>query len=196
MHGCLLEIRQIDGNLRQVARFQFHAHRFHVAQSARRKTDGLGNLLRDPHVGRVQVHVVGDQELARAHDGYPGGGVHFRLTYVRQPVVILLHFLAQPFELSSPHVFQVHAVGPGGRRFVKENGNAIAVPDLFAHAPSQRHAIFNRHAIDRNKGHHVGRSHARMGARMLCQVDQFHRFTDAQQRGFSHRLRLSRQGNH
>ena len=58
MHGRLLKIRQIDGNLRQVARLQLHPHRLRVPQSTGREANRFGNLVRNPHIGRVQVHVV------------------------------------------------------------------------------------------------------------------------------------------
>ncbi len=122
--------------------------------------------------------------------------MQLRLAHIRLPVMIFLQLFAQPFELPSPHVFQVHAVRPRRRRFVKKYRYPVALPDFIAHAPRQRHAILNRYAFDGNKRQHIRRAYARVRPRMFCQIDQFHGLAGSQNGRFRHRVRIPRQRDH
>ncbi len=110
--------------------------------------------------------------------------------------MVLLQLFAQPFELPSPHIFQIYALRPHRRRFVKKHRNPVALPDIVSHPSGQRHAIFDGHAIDGNKRQHVRRAHARMRARVFRQVDQFHGLAGSQQSRFRHCVRLACQRDH
>src|SRR5260370_33677565 len=94
-------------------------------------------------MGRIEIHVVGDEELPRADYGHPGSGMHIWFANIRLAVVVLLQLFAQAFELPSAHIFEIGAVRPRRRRFVKKHWNQGALPDFGAHTPRQRHAILN-----------------------------------------------------
>ncbi len=110
--------------------------------------------------------------------------------------MIFLQLFLHPFELSAPHIFQVHAFRLGRRRFVKENRNPVAPPQFISHIPRQRDAIIQRPPFYRNKRNHIRRSHPRMRTPMKIHVDQFDRLARAQNRRLRHGVRLSRQSNH
>ena len=50
MDGRLLEISQVNGNLRQVASAQVHSHGFHVTQAAVREPNILADAIGDADV--------------------------------------------------------------------------------------------------------------------------------------------------
>ncbi len=122
--------------------------------------------------------------------------MHFRLAYVRLPLVIFLQLFLHSFELSAPHIFQVHVFRLGRRRFIEEDRNSVPFPDFISHIPRQRHAIIQGDALHRNKRHHIGSANSRMRTLVNIHVNQFHRFARAQNRRLGHRIRLPRQSNH
>jgi len=73
------------------------------------KTGSPSQSVRNADIRRIQIDVVGHQELARAHHCHSRRGCSFG-----SPTSAAGHdfssVFAQPFELPSPHVFQVHAV--------------------------------------------------------------------------------------
>ena len=196
MYRRLFEIRQVDGHLCQVARFQLDPHRLHIPQPARRKPDRFRDFVRDADIGGIEIHVVGNQEFPCAHHGYPGRGVQLRFANIRLTVVVLFKLFAQPFELPAPHVFKIYALRPCRRRFVKKYRYPVTLPDFVAHQPRQRHAILDGHTIDGNKRQHVRRAHAWMRTFVFRQVDQLHGLAGAQKRRFRHRVWFARQRDH
>src|SRR5262249_30653817 len=81
------------------------------------------------------------------------------------------------FELPTANVFQILALGSGGRGLVEIDWHLIALPDLLADLTSHGDAIFDGHAFDWYKRHHVGRSHAGMRALVLVEVNQLRSLT-------------------
>ena len=79
--------------------------------------------------------------------------------------------VADSFELSAANVLEVLTLRRRGGRFIEVDGNLVPLPYLLAHVPRHSHAIFNRDALNRNEGHHVGGSHPRMRTLMLIQID-------------------------
>ncbi len=122
--------------------------------------------------------------------------MQLRFPNIGQTIVIPLHFLAQPFELSSADIFQVGPFRPARRRFVKINRNPVPLPDFLASSPRQRHAIFQRNPFDRNKGHYVSSANARVRPAVFRQIDQLQSFAHAQQGRLGNRVRITRQRNH
>ena len=120
----------------------------------------------------------------------------FRLPDIRLPLEVPLQLFAQPFELPAAHIFQVHAIRPRGRRFIKKHWYAVAFPNFVPDAPRQRHAIVQRHALNGDKWQHIRRAHSRMRAGVLGEVDQLHGFACALKCSLSHRIRFSRQRHH
>ena len=62
--------------------------------------------------------------------------------------------------------------------------------------PRHRNTILNRHPIDRNERHHVGRAHARMRPLMHIQIDQLRRLPHSANRRLLNRLALAYQRDH
>jgi len=62
--------------------------------------------------------------------------------------------------------------------------------------PRHGHAIFNRHAINRNKRHHIRRPHPRMRPLMHIQINQFRGLAHPANRRFLNLLPLAHQCNH
>ena len=195
MHGRGFEIGEIDGNLREIARFQGHAHRFYVAQTAGRKANGFGNFVGDGDIRGIQVDVVGDEEFARADDGGARGGMELGIADVGATVRIALQVFAQAFELPATNVFKIYAIGAGGRGFVEKYRDAVAFPDFVADSPGERDAIVERHSFDGNEGHHVGGSHARVSALMRSEIDERGSFGDTAQRRFGNGIGIAGEGH-
>ena len=193
MDGSLLEIGQVDGDLRQAARFQVHTHGFSIAQPAAREANGFGDLVGSSDIRSIQIDVVGDQEFSCAHDGCPGGGMQPWLAHIGRPVGIGQHFLAQAFELPSADIFKVGAFGPQRRSLVEVDGNTVALPDFAANFLGQHNAVFNCHAFDGDEGNHVGGSQARVCPGVARQVNQLSCFADPAQRGLGYGLGLTGQ---
>ena len=59
-----------------------------------------------------------------------------------------------------------------------------------------RHAIFQRHAVDGDKRNHVGRTHARVRARVRSQVNQLCRLANPANRRFLNGVSFAHQRNH
>ena len=79
--GRLLKVGEVHRDLRQPAHGE--AGGLHVAQSAVREAHGFGDLLGDLDVGGVQINVVRDEELARAHHGSARRRMNPRIAEVR-----------------------------------------------------------------------------------------------------------------
>src|SRR6202021_2423679 len=71
MQGRLLKIGHVDGNLREIARAQIHAHGFHVAQAAIREANVLADFLSDFEVGSIEIDVVSAKKFAGSADAAP-----------------------------------------------------------------------------------------------------------------------------
>ena len=191
--GSLLKVGQVHRNLRQPADQKSRA--FDEAHAAARKADRFGDLLRNLDVGGVEKNVVSNQKFARANDRRSGRRMHPGFTIIGFARRVGYDVRANAFELSAPDVFQVLPLGRGCRRFVEVNRDLISLPDLFAHVPRHGHTVFNGHAIDRNEGHDVRRTHAGMRSLVPVQVDQLCRLADAANRGLLDRFPLPHQSD-
>src|SRR2546426_11733078 len=100
-----------------------------MAQSARREPDGFGDLVRDLDIGGVEIHVVSDEKLSGPHHRHSSRGMKFWFPNVRLPVEVFFQLLAQPFELSPPHILEIDALRPCSCRFIKEHLDAVTLPD-------------------------------------------------------------------
>ena len=69
----------------------------------------------------------------------------------------------------------------------------MPLPNFRTDVPRHRHAIFNRHTVDWNKGDYVRRSHAGMRASVDIQVDQFGGFAHPANCGFLNGLPIAHQ---
>jgi hypothetical protein len=87
--------------------------------------------------------------------------------------------------LSATNIFKVYAVRAQCGSFVEENRDAIALPDFVADTASERDAILECHAFDRNEGNNVGGTYPGMRAGMVIHVDEFKGAARAKDRGFA-----------
>src|SRR5208337_2034082 len=171
VHGSLLKVGQVHGNLGQTAHQESGA--LHKAQTAIGETHGLRDFFRDLNVGRVEEDVVSDEKLARAHDGCARCRMHAGLAKIRAAGRIGRDLGADAFELPATDVLQILALRRGGGGFVKIDGNLEALPDFFADMASHGDAVFNGDAVDRDEGDDVSSAHAGMGASVGVEVNQF-----------------------
>src|SRR5258708_26167102 len=84
--------------------------------------------------------------------------MQLRLSDVPQAAVLTLDLFAKTLELSAANIFEVRALRELGGRFIKIDGDAIALPDFLAYPSRQRHAILQRYSFDRDEWHHVRRA--------------------------------------
>ena len=145
-------------------------------------------------VGGIEGDVVGHEEFTGADDGGTGpwvvGGWE-----IRRPVGIL-ELLRQALVLAPPHLGQVAALGARGGGFVEVDRDGELFRHARAQASRQLGAILHAQAFHGDKGHHVGSSHARMGAMLLAHVDDLGGFGDAREGTLQHRLGLAHKGDH
>ena len=90
----------------------------------------------------------------------------------------LFDLLGHPFELSFAYGGQILAVRRRSRFLVEEYGQGIPLSHLLGHLFREGNGFVHRRVLDRDKRHHIYRSHAGMLAAMLVQVDQFHGYAD------------------
>ena len=121
----LLEVGQVHRDLGHAAHQESRA--LDEAQAAGRKAHGLGDLLRNGDVGRVEKDVVGDERLARAHHGRAGGGMDARLAEIGLARGVGGNFVANALELAAADVFKILALGRGGGGFVEIDRNLEAL---------------------------------------------------------------------
>src|ERR1700691_3671324 len=184
--GGLLEVGEVHGDLRQIARRQRHTHGFDVTESAGGEADGLGDTLRDFDIGGVQVDVVRDQEFARASDGGAGGGMQFGVAEIGEAIGIGAHLVAQAFELAAADVFQIDAVGAAGGGFIEIHGHLQAFPQTHAEFVRQAHAIFERDTFHWHERHHIDGADAGVDAFVCTEVDEADGSLDSAVGGFDY----------
>ena len=83
-------------------------------------------------------------------------------------------------------------MGSRGRLLVQEDGQLVATGHFLANFARQGNGLFHRHALNRNKRHHIDGTHTRVLSLVVVQVDQFYCHADgfddclAQGFGFAH----------
>src|SRR5205823_7612038 len=117
MDGRLLKVSQVHGDLGLASHQK--SRTFHISKATGRKPDGLGDLLRDLDVGRVQKNVIGDQELASSHNACSRGGMKTGFAEVRFPRRIGDDFSTNALELSTPDVLEILALRRSSCGFVQ-----------------------------------------------------------------------------
>ena len=191
--GRLAEVGEVHRDLRAAIHEQ--AQPFDIAQPARRMPNGLGDFLGDVHIARGEIHVEGDQRIARADDGCSrrakSGGTEIGLAL---GVGFDLGF--EPLVLTFADVFEIGAFGTSCRRFIQIDGDAEFVPDALTQPFGQCDAIVHAGATERDERDHVRRADARMRARVAVQVDQFGGGLDGAEGGVLHRERRTCQRQH
>ena len=164
MQRSLLEVGHVDGNLREMARAEVHAHGLYVTQAAIREADVLADFFGDFDVGSIEVDIVGDEKFARADDSSSGGGMQALVADVRSAIGIFRHFGEQAFKLAFADIFKIGAFGALRGSLVEIDGNFVALPDFAADFFREGHAIFDGDAFDGDEWDYVGCAHARMCA--------------------------------
>ena len=193
VHGSLLEVGQVHGNLGHAAHQESRG--FDVAQAAGGKAYGLGDLFGYGDVRGVQKDVVGHEKLARAHHGGSGRGMHAWLTEVRLARRVGCNVVTNSLELAATNVLQILPFGRRRRGFVEIDRDLEALPDFGAHVAGHGNAIFNCHAVDGDEGNYISRAHARVRASVLGEVDQLGGLAHAAQDGFLNGFPLAHQRN-
>jgi hypothetical protein len=79
--------------------------------------------------------------------------------------------ITNSLKLPAANVLEILALRRCCSGFIKIHRDLEPLCDLGAHVLCHRHAVFNRHAVNRDKWNDIGRTHARMRSSVLCQVD-------------------------
>src|SRR5690242_7764447 len=114
MHRRLLEISEVDGNLREMARFEVDSHGLNVAEAAGGKPYGFCDSIGYGDVRRVQVDVVGDEEFSGPDDDRASRRMDSRIADIRSAIRIARKIVAEAFELAFADIFEIDAVGALG----------------------------------------------------------------------------------
>ena len=181
MQRRAIDVDEIHRDLRLTV--DLEAKPLHVAEPARRSTHGLGDFLRDGHVGGVaKVDVVRDEKGTRAD----GDGARRRVNAARSEVGIAVGIRAdlgtQTLELSASHVREVLAIGACGGALVQKDRDLELAADALTEGSRERDAVFHRAALERHEGHDVGGTHAGMLAAVRVEIDMLARRLDAGER--------------
>ena len=137
-----------------------------------RLADRARDRLRERGIGRLQVHVVGDQEEARADRGGARRRVDPVRALVGDALGVLADPLAQPLELALPDVGEALARRPRGGVGVEEDGDLELLPDPRAEPLRVPDAVLHRAVLERDERDHVRRAHPRVLALVLREVEQ------------------------
>jgi len=167
----LFEVGEVHGNLRLSS--DQEAGALNETQTAVGEADGLGNLLGNVDVGRVEKNVVGDERFAGADDGGSGGGMEAAFSVIGFARGVGGDIGANAFKLAAANVLKVLALGRRGSGFVKVDRNVEALVDFGGNVARHGNTVFEGDAVDGDKRDDVGGSHARMRALMLGEVDEF-----------------------
>src|ERR1700692_3277096 len=122
-----------------------------MAQTAGREADGFGDFIGYANICGVEVHVVGNQEFARADDRRARCGMQFWFANVGLAVEIALQIFAEALELPAPDVFKIYTVRTGSGGFVEKYWDAVALPYFIANPPGECDAVVECDSFDRDE---------------------------------------------
>ena len=117
--------------------------------------------------------------------------MEFRPAEIRRPFRVGADRFPQAFELTPPDKGKVDAVRPRRGQLVQIGRYRKLVGDLLGQSLGNLDALLHRHAGNRHERHDVGRTHARVLALVLVQVNQLGRDPDRPESGVEHRFRLA-----
>jgi hypothetical protein len=155
----------------------------------------VGNLVGVAAVGRVQVDVVGDQELAGADRGRAGPAVERRRPEIRFPFGTG-QLVGETLVLAGPHVGQVAPLGAAGRVLVQVHGDAQLVANASADRARNSCTIIHGDAGDGHEGADVGGPEAGVLPFVFGHVDQGCCRLDGAERGLLDRTGRPDKSNH
>jgi hypothetical protein len=98
------------------------------------------------------------------------------------------HLVAKPLELAAADVGQVLAIGSRRGALVEEYRNLELASDAFAERASKDDAVFHRRSLEGNERNDVGRTHARMLAGVMIEIDALARDANTRERGVDRAL--------
>src|SRR5258708_7293170 len=172
-HGCEVEIGDIHADLR--AAVGDNADGFDSVQAAVGGADIAGDGASGGDVGSLEVNVVGNEEAAGSDGAGSGGLVEVGAADVGAARGVAAGSVAQTFELTAAHVFELNAVGAGGSGSVKVDGYAVASPDEEAGLTGEDGALGERRSAYGDEGDDVGGADAGMDALLFGEIDEFGR---------------------
>ena len=184
-HWRTVEVGEVHRDLRQT--FHQNTHTLYEMETAGRVAHAAGNLLGDADVGSVEEDVIGDQGLAGA-DHSRAGRTHSFGSQIGLVVGVGGDGLFDALKLAVTNVFQVNTVFSDGGILVIINRDVERIRDTLAKPARHLDALLHGYAGDWHKRHNIGRSHARVFALMMVEVDQLRRPGNAEVGGFFNRL--------
>ena len=144
---------------------------------------------------RVQVDVVGDQEVSCPDSRCAGGGVERRRSVIGLPLRIL-KLLGKTFVLASTDVREIPAACIMGSVLVAVDGNAQLCSYALGQGACQDDGLLHRDARDRDKWAHIRSAEARVLPLVKAHIDELCRTADAVERGFEDLGRLADESHH
>ena len=130
------------------------------------------------HRLRVEVHVVGDEEIPRPDDGRAGSFVEHRRSEIRLPGR-LLDLLEEAFVFAGTNDREIRARRIARRFLVEINRDLQLLADPFAQRFGARDRFLPTHVAHRDERTNIGRAHPRMRALLFAHVDQFRGLLDS-----------------
>src|SRR4051812_17654247 len=170
-HGCDVEVGDIHTDLR--AAVGDDTDGFDSVEAAVGGADIAGDGAGCGDVGSLEVNVVGDEEAASSDGARSGSFVKVGAAYVGAAGGIAACGVAQAFELTATHIFELNAIGAGGGGSVEVDGDAVAAPDEEAGLAGEHGAFGKRGSADRDEGDDVGGTDAGMHTLLLGEIDEF-----------------------
>ena len=220
MQRCLLDVRQVHGNLRDSVLFDVPTNGLHVLQHSR-NADGLtagiqhrfskrrpvfrfdpsvfSHIKRDricsSHRFRVQVHIIRDQKIACTDHSCARFLIENGRPKLRFPCGAF-YFLKKAFVFSRANDREIRARRVFCRSFVKIDGDAQLLADAFSQLVCASDRFFPTDVAHWNERANVGGAHARMRALMFAHVDQFGRLFDSAKGRFHRGIRTAHKRHH
>ena len=141
-----------------------------------------GDLVGQLAVPRIEIDVVGDEELAGADDGRPRPRIENGLAEIGGPPRVL-ELLGQALVFPGPDRGQVAALGLAGRRLIEIDRDGELRRDALAELGGQPDALLHGDPGDRDEGTDVGGPDAAVGPLVTAHVDDLGGLGDGPERG-------------
>lgn len=173
MERRLPVVGHIDRHLNLFPLRQINGHRLDEAKASADVSDRPGDALRDGHVPRPEIDVVGDQRRPSTDRHDARGRMRSIRPKIRLPLRVL-HFLRETLEFSLPDFRQVAPPLRGRGVLIQKDRNPVPLRNLRADLSRELDTLGLRGGLDRNQRHDIDGAHAGVLSSMAFQVDPRH----------------------
>ncbi len=169
--------------------------RLDLGQSAIAGSHGFGDLLRDRHVGRGKVGVVGNEDRPGANRHGASGGMDPGGSEIGGSGGVGRDRLPDPLELPLPHLREIGPLRASCGFRVEIDGDLELASDARGQAFGQVHRLVHGRGPQRHERDDIGGSHPGVFAVMLGQVDRPRRDLHHAKDRFQERLSFPHQAD-